>query len=113
MPPIVLFTALLGLCFLYGLNLNLRGTLTQALGGVIGLVIFAAMVWAFIFLGWRLGLIAVAATAISIPMMQSVTRPLVGGRRARPTPSRHDDRSVGRTERPSDPPTPASPSDDP
>jgi hypothetical protein len=106
MSAIVLFGLLLGLCFLYGLNLHLRGTLTDTIGGVIGLLIVATVVAVFVFLGWRLGLVALGVTAISIPMMESITRPLVARRLAHPTPRRDDQLPVDRPKPPSDPPAP-------
>jgi hypothetical protein len=44
-------------CFLFTLNLFLRGRSTEALGGILGLVIFGVIGSGFYFASWQFGLL--------------------------------------------------------
>lgn len=84
MSKIVIFSFLGCLCFLYTLNLFLRGGWKQIIEGVIGLLIVITVVASFFLIGWRWGLLAILSPFVLVglfrPLAQAVAHKILGYR---------------------------------
>lgn len=81
---IVLVSALALVCFLYATNLFLRGQWKQKVEAVLGLLVFALVILAFVFLGWRWGIgfifLSLLFVGISRPFAQGAAYRMLGYR---------------------------------
>jgi len=84
MSKVVIFSFLGCLCFVYTLNLFLRGAWKQIIEGVIGLLIVITVIASFFLIGWRWGLLAILAPFVLVglfrPLAQVVARKILGYR---------------------------------
>jgi hypothetical protein len=84
MSKIIIFSFLGCVCFLYTLNLFLRGAKKQIIEGVLGLLIVVAVIASFFLIGWRWGLLALISPFVLIglfrPLAQAVAYMLLGYR---------------------------------
>lgn len=84
MTKTILFLFLGCLCFLYTLNLFLRGAKKQIIEAVLGLLIFVTVIASFFVMGWRWGLIAIISPFVLIglfrPLAQAVAYRFLGYR---------------------------------
>ena len=84
MVKIILFSFLGCACFLYTLNLFLRGGKKQIIEAVLGLLIVVTVVASFFFIDWRWGLIALISSFVIVglfrPLAQAVSHKLLGYR---------------------------------
>jgi len=68
----ILLSALGILCFLFAFNLFMRGRSTEAVGGLLGILILLAAGFGFFFSGWRIGLLMVAMPFLLIPVFSAI-----------------------------------------
>ncbi len=84
MSKIILFSFLGCVCFLYTLNLFLKGAKKQIIEAVLCILIVATVIASFFVLGWRWGLIAVISPFVLVglfrPLTQAVAYILLGYR---------------------------------
>ncbi len=84
MSKIVIFSFLGCLCFLYTLNLFLRGGWKQIIEGVLGLLIVLTVVASFFLIGWRWGLLAMLSPFVLVglfrPLAQALAHKILGYR---------------------------------
>jgi len=66
--PLVLLT------FFWTVNEHLRGSLTQAVSGVLALMMFGCVIIAFVYSGWMIGLGALVGTFILINILRPAAR---------------------------------------
>lgn len=80
----ILFLFLGCVCFLYTLNLFLRGAKKQITEGVLGLLIVVTVIASFFLIGWRWGLVALISPFVLIglfrPLAQAAAHKLLGYR---------------------------------
>ncbi len=84
MAKIILLSFLGCVCFLYTLNLFLRGAKKQIIEATLGLLIIVTVIALFFVLGWRWGLIALISPFVLIglfrPLAQAAAHGLLGYR---------------------------------
>jgi len=84
MARIILFLFLGCVCFLYTLNLFLRGAKKQIIETILGLLIVVSVIASFFVLGWRWGLVALASPFILIgifrPLAEATAHRILGYR---------------------------------
>lgn len=66
------FLLIAGICFLYTLNLFLRGSKKQQVEAVLGILIIFSVVGSFFILGWRWGLLALISPFVFVGLFRSV-----------------------------------------
>jgi len=80
----ILFLFLVCVCFLYTLNLFLRGAKKQIIEGVLGLLIVVTVIASFFLIDWRWGLVALISPFVLIglfrPLAQAAAHKLLGYR---------------------------------
>jgi len=84
MIQIILFFFLGCACFLYTLNLLLRGAKKPIIEAILGLLIVVTIIASFVVIGWRWGLIALISPFVLVrlfrPLARSIARRLLGYR---------------------------------
>jgi hypothetical protein len=80
----IVFLLIAILCFLYTLNLYLRGSSKKVVEGCLGLSIVSSVIASFFFLGWKWGLLALVSpfvlVGLSRPLAELVARRMLGYR---------------------------------
>lgn len=80
MDKIVIFLLMSGFCFLFTLNLYLRGTKTEAVGGLLGILILLTIAVSFFLVGWLWGLLFFASSFVLIALFQIPAQALLAGK---------------------------------
>lgn len=84
LKQVIVFSVIAILCFLYALNLYLRGSSKKALEGYVGLAIVISVIAAFFILGWKWGLLALISpfvlVGLSRPLAELLARRMLGYR---------------------------------
>ena len=68
----IYFLLLAGICFLYTLNLFLRGSKKQQIEAILGILIILSVIASFLFLGWRWGLLALISPFIFVGLSRPI-----------------------------------------
>lgn len=84
MKTIIYFLILAGICFLFTLNLFLRGSKKQYIDAFLGLIIIISIVASFFILGWQWGVVILVSPFIFVrlskPFAQALAYRLLGYR---------------------------------